>query len=111
MLGLSVLTVVVAVVLVPDLNEVAVLRFAGAGALGWAFMAALLLVAYQQLRAVLVTTTLAVVLLAGRGLVQPFTGADKATEFAMEYLTVCTALAVLLTAVALRLLVKPELHR
>jgi hypothetical protein len=111
MLGLSALTVVVAVLLVPDLNEVAVLKFAGAGALGWAFLAALLLVAYQQLRAVLVTTTVALVLLAGRGLVSPFLGADKATELAMEYLTVCTALAVLLTAVALRLLAKPELHR
>lgn len=32
--GLFGLTVVVAVVLVPDLNEVAILRFAGAGALG-----------------------------------------------------------------------------
>jgi hypothetical protein len=58
-----------------------------------------------------VATTLALVLLAGRGLVPPFLGADKATELAMEYLTVCTALAVLLTTVALRLLVKPELHR
>jgi hypothetical protein len=111
LLGLFGLTVVVAVVLVPDLNEVAILRFAGAGALGWAFLAALLLVAYQQLRAVLVTTALALVLLAGRGLVPPFLGADKASELAMEYLTVCTVLAVLLTTVALRLLVKPELHR
>jgi hypothetical protein len=110
-LGLSALTVGVAVFLVPELNEVAILRFAGAGALGWALLAALLLVAHQQLRAVLVTTTLALVLLAGRGLVPPLLGADKATELAMEYLTVCAALAVLLTSIALRLLVKPELHR
>jgi hypothetical protein len=111
LLGLTALSVVAAVLLVPDLNEVAILRFAGAGALGWAFLAALLLVAYQQLRAVLVTCTVALFLLAGRVLVPPFPGVDKATELAMEYLTVCTALAVLLTAVALRLLVKPELHR
>jgi hypothetical protein len=111
LLGLTGLTVVAAVLLVPDLNEVAILRFAGAGALGWAFLAGLLLVAYQQLRAVLVTSTLALVLLAGRGLVPPLTGADKATELAMEYLMVGTALAVVLTTVALRLLVKPELHR
>lgn len=66
--------------------------------------------AYQQLRAVLVTTALALVLLAGRGLVPPFLRADKASELAMEYLTVCTVLAILLTTVALRRLVKPELH-
>lgn len=111
LLGLTGLTVVVAVLLVPDLTEVAILRFAGAAALGWAFLAALLLVAYQQLGAVLMMSTLALVLLAGRGLVPPFFGADKATELAMEYLAVCTGLAVLLTSVALRLLVKPELHR
>ncbi|HEY0694731.1 MAG TPA: hypothetical protein VGD71_37565 [Kribbella sp.] len=38
-------------------------------------------------------------------------GTAKATEIAMEYLTVCTALAVLLTSIPLWLLVKPELHR
>jgi hypothetical protein len=38
-------------------------------------------------------------------------GTAKATEIAVEYLTVCTALAVLLTSIPLWLLVKPELHR
>jgi hypothetical protein len=38
-------------------------------------------------------------------------GTAKATEIAMEYLTVCTAIAVLLTSIPLWLLVKPELHR
>ena len=108
--GLAALTVIVAITLVPVLDKVAIIRFAGAGALGWAFLAALLLVAYQQLRPVLTVTTVALAALAVRGLV-PVPAENKATELAIEYFVVCTALAVVLTVVALRLLVKPELHR
>jgi hypothetical protein len=109
--GLGLLTAVVILLLVPRPDAVSVLRFAGAGALGWAFLAALSLVAYQQLRPVLVATTAALVALAVRGLVPPAFGADRPTELATEYLVVVTTLAVVLTVVALRLLVKPELHR
>jgi len=108
--GLAVLTAIAAVTLVPVLDTVAIVRFAGAGALGWAFLAGLLLVAYQQLRPVLTVTAIALAALAVRGLVR-LPGQDKATELAIEYVVVCTALAVVLTVVALRLLVKPELHR
>lgn len=108
--GLAALTVITAVTLVPVLDTVVVVRFAGAGALGWAFLAALLLVAYQQLRPVLAVTAVALVALAVRGLVA-LPVEERATELAIEYFVVCTALAVVLTVVALRLLVKPELHR
>jgi hypothetical protein len=101
------LTFFVAVAVAPVVDEVAMLRFAGAAALGWSFLAALLLVAYQQLRPVLIAAGSALVLLAGRVLGP---SAD-ASALALEYLVVIAGLAVTLTVIALRRLVRPELHR
>ncbi|TWD80176.1 hypothetical protein FB561_1249 [Kribbella amoyensis] len=111
LLGLTVLTAVAIVLLARSSDLATLLRFAGAGALGWAFLAALMLVAFQQLLPVLVASAAALYLLAARELLPALPVEPLAAQLALEYLLVALALAVALTVIALRLLVRPELHR
>jgi hypothetical protein len=111
LLGLALLTALAIVLLARDSDTATLLRFAGAGVLGWAFLAALLLVAFQQLKPVLIASATALCLLAAREWLPDVPVEPQAARLALEYLLVCTALAATLTIVALRLLVKPELHR
>jgi hypothetical protein len=104
LLALVVLTVLVAAT--SDLTTVVVLRLASTVMLGWAFLAALLLVAHRQVLPVVVVTGLGVVLAAGRYLVM-----DQAFVLAVWYLAICGSLATTLSVLAWQRLTRVEVHR
>lgn len=104
LLALVVLTVLVAAT--SDLTTVVVLRLASTIMLGWAFLAALLLVAHRQVLPVVVVTGLGVVLAACRYLVM-----DQPFVLAVWYLAICGSLATTLSVLAWQRLTRVEVHR
>ncbi len=104
LLALVVLTVLVAAM--SDLTTVVVLRLASTVMLGWAFLAALLLVAHRQVLPVVVVTGLGVVLAASRFLLM-----DQPFVLAVWYLANCGSLATTLSVLAWQRLTRVEVHR
>jgi hypothetical protein len=103
---LVLVTLTFALALTSDLTTIVVLRFAATILLGWAFLAALLLVAHRQVLPVVVVTGLGVVLAACRYLAM-----DQAFELTVWYLAICGSLATTLSVLAWQRLTRVEVHR
>ncbi|WP_432943043.1 hypothetical protein ACQPXM_39180 [Kribbella sp. CA-253562] len=89
-----------------DLTTVIALRFGATVLLGWAFLAALLLVAHRQVVPVVLVTGAGVVLAACRYFVM-----DQPFVLAVGYLAICGSLATTLSVLAWQRLTRVEVHR